>query len=77
MEIGSILLEQGLINSDQLASAQTPHPLSGDELLAHLVGTGAVDKFKAMETLAREAGVQFVDLNDRRIWASVARRLTG
>ena len=63
MEIGSILLEQGLINPDQLASAQTPHPLSGDELLAHLVGSGAVDKFKAMETLAREAGVEFVDLN--------------
>ena len=67
MEIGSILLEQGLINSDQLASSQTPHALSGDELLAHLVGSGAVDKFKAMETLAREAGVEFVDLNTTEV----------
>ncbi len=67
MEIGSILLEQGLINPDQLASAQTSHPLSGDELLAHLVGSGAVDKFKAMKTLAREAGVEFVDLNDEEV----------
>ena len=67
MEIGSILLEQGLINSDQLASSQTPHALSGDELLAHLVGSGAVDKFKAMETLAREAGVEFVDLNTEEV----------
>ncbi len=67
MEIGSILLEQGLINSDQLASSQTPHALSGDELLAHLVGSGAVDKFKALETLAREAGVEFVDLNNTEV----------
>lgn len=67
MEIGSILLEQGLINSDQLASSQTPHALSGDELLAHLVGSGAVDKVKALETLAREAGVEFVDLNSYEV----------
>jgi len=67
MEIGTILLEQGLINSDQLASSQTPHALSGDELLAHLVGSGAVDKVKALETLAREAGVEFVDLNSYEV----------
>jgi len=67
MEIGSILLEQGLISSDQLASSQTPHALSGEELLAHLVGSGAVDKLKAMETLAREAGVEFVDLNNAEV----------
>jgi general secretion pathway protein E/type IV pilus assembly protein PilB len=67
MEIGSILLEQGLINSDQLASSQSPLALSGDELLAHLVGSGAVDKFKALETLAREAGVDFVDLNAEEV----------
>lgn len=67
MEIGSILLEQGLISQDQLATAHTPRALQGDELLAHLVSSGAVDKLKALETLARDAGVEFIDLNEASV----------
>lgn len=74
MEIGNILLEQGLIDESQLALAvsslsqnATSGVDPGDALLASLVGTGAVDKFTALNAYAQETGVEFVDLNDYKV----------
>ncbi len=65
MEIGNILLENGLISSDQLESAHHSAPCQTlDAVLAHLVSSGAVDKHAALDACAKEAGVEFVDLSD-------------
>lgn len=65
MEIGNILLENGLINQDQLQSANLAAPSqTSDAVLAQLVSSGAVDKHAALDAWAKEAGVDFVDLTD-------------
>ena len=73
MEIGSILLQQGLIDEDQLAAVPSLNALSGDELLAHLVGSGAVDKMTALESIAKGTGVEFLDLNEAEIDLSLLK----
>ena len=68
MEIGNILLENGLINQDQLQSAHLSAPSqSADAVLAQLVSSGAVDKHAALTAWAKEAGVDFVDLTEMEV----------
>lgn len=65
MEIGNILLENGLINHDQLQSAQLSAPSqTSDAVLNVLVNNGSVDKRDAFLALAKEADVEFVDLSE-------------
>lgn len=66
MNIGQILLNRGLINHSQLNQAQQQQPQNG-EILDHLVGVGAVDRNLAMEALAEEMGVEFIDLRETEI----------
>ena len=73
MEIGSILLQQGLIDQDQLSAVPSLTALSGDELLAHLVSSGAVDKMTALESIAKGTGVEFLDLNEAEIDLSLLK----
>ena len=73
MEIGSILLQQGLIDKDQLAAVPSLSALSSDDLLAHLVTSGAVDKMTALESIAKGTGVKFLDLNEAEIDLSLLK----
>lgn len=65
MNVGQILLNRGLISNAQLNQAQQ-QPQNG-ELLDHLVSTGAVDRNLAMEALAEEFGVEYIDLRETEV----------
>jgi general secretion pathway protein E/type IV pilus assembly protein PilB len=68
MEIGTILLENGLISHDQLESAQLSAPAqTSDAMLNYLVSNGSVNKQDALAAWAKEAGVDFVDLSEVEI----------
>jgi len=66
MNIGQILLQRGLIDLSQLNQAQQQQP-QGSEVLDYMVATGMVDRENAMQVLAEEMGVDFIDLRETEV----------
>ncbi len=73
--LGSLLLEQGLVTKAELDAALSQQPLSGKPLGRILIDQGAISELDLVRTLARQVGLDFVDLNDYPIDASVVSRI--
>lgn len=66
MNIGQILLQRGLIDISQLNQVQQQQP-AGGEILDYLVACGMVERDNAMQVLAEEMGVEFIDLRETEV----------
>jgi type IV pilus assembly protein PilB len=62
--IGSILVDEGLVTSDDLHKARELQAESGDSLTRVLVGEKMVDESRLVQVLARHMGLDFVALSD-------------
>ncbi len=63
MNIGKALLQRGLINAAQLTQAES----AGGDVLEQVVGSGFVTRESAMNVLAEEMGVSFLDLRETQV----------
>ena len=63
MELVDSLVRSGLITQTQLSQAES----RGGDLLTQLVQAGAVDHRTALETMAQEVGVEYVDLRETEV----------
>ena len=63
MELVDSLVRCGLITQTQLSQAES----RGGDLLAQLVQAGAVDHKTALETMAKEVGVEYIDLRETSV----------
>ncbi|HVF21050.1 MAG TPA: ATPase, T2SS/T4P/T4SS family [Mycobacteriales bacterium] len=66
-QLGDILLEGGLVTSDQLQEAVNEQQRLGKSLGRVLVELGMVTESQLVASLAQQIGLQFVDLNDHPI----------
>ncbi len=71
-QLGDILLEGGLVTSDQLQQAVSEQQRVGKSLGRVLVELGMVTEAQLVASLAQQIGLQFVDLSDYPIDASAA-----
>ena len=63
MELVDSLVRCGLITETQLSQAEN----RGGDVLAQLVQSGAVDHQTALEAMAREVGVEYIDLREANV----------
>ena len=63
MEAGEILLKRGLLDEHQLKASRTGHQ-DGQTLVDTAVDLGYVREEEALQALAEEVGLDFIDLND-------------
>ncbi len=73
--LGTLLLEQGLVTKAALDAALSQQPVSDKPLGRILIENGAITEIDLMRTLAQQVGLDFVDLNDYSIDASVVSRI--
>jgi type IV pilus assembly protein PilB len=71
-QLGDILLEGGLLTSDQLQQAVSEQQRVGKSLGRVLVELGMVTESQLVASLAQQIGLQFVDLSDYPIDPSAA-----
>ena len=74
--LGSLLLDEGLLTEAQLDAAVAEQARSGKPLGRLLIEQGTISEAELVRTLARQVGLEFVDLNDRTIDGSVAALVT-
>jgi twitching motility protein PilT len=65
-QLGQVLLEQGIVTSDQLATAIDEQERTGSSLLEVLMGQGVLSERDLVRAHARLAGLHFVDLINER-----------
>ncbi len=66
-ELGSLLIEEGLVSLDQLYEAADAAEEAGQPLARYLVEKGIVPERDLVATLARSIGFEFVDLTEAAI----------
>jgi type IV pilus assembly protein PilB len=70
--LGSLLIEEGLLTDAQLDAAVAEQARTGKPLGRLLIEQGTISEAELVRTLARQVGLEFVDLGDRTIDGSVA-----
>ncbi len=70
--LGSLLIEEGLLTEAQLDAAVAEQTRTGKPLGRLLIESGTISEAELVRTLARQVGLEFVDLGDRVIDGSVA-----
>ena len=70
--LGSLLIEEGLLTEAQLDAAVAEQTRTGKPLGRLLIEQGTISEAELVRTLARQVGLEFVDLGDRAIDGSVA-----
>jgi type IV pilus assembly protein PilB len=70
--LGSLLIDEGLLTEAQLDAAVVEQARSGKPLGRLLIEQGTISEAELVRTLARQVGLEFVDLNERTIDGSVA-----
>jgi type IV pilus assembly protein PilB len=71
-QLGTLLCQQDLITQDQLDSALAEQAVSGKPLGRVLIERGHVSETDLVRTLSKQVGLEFVDLSERSVDASVA-----
>jgi type IV pilus assembly protein PilB len=71
-QLGTLLCQQGLITREQLDAALAEQSASGKPLGRVLIDRGHVAETDLVRTLAKQVGLEFVDLSERTIDPSVA-----
>ena len=71
-QLATLLLEDGLITEDQLDDALSNQQETGQSLGRVLVDRGAITEVDLVRTLARQIGLQFVDLDSYPVDATVS-----
>src|SRR6185295_7663079 len=74
--LGALLIDEGLLTDAQLDAALSEQARSGKPLGRLLIEAGTISEAELVRTLARQVGLEFVDLNDRTIDGSVAALVT-
>ncbi len=74
--LGSLLIDEGLLTEAQLDAAFAEQSRTGKPLGRLLIEQGTISEAELVRTLARQVGLEFVDLNDRTIDGSVAAIVT-
>jgi type IV pilus assembly protein PilB len=70
--LGALLIDEGLLTEAQLDAALTEQSRSGKPLGRLLIEHGTISETELVRTLARQVGLEFVDLGDWTIDGSVA-----
>jgi len=70
--LGALLIDEGLLTDAQLDAALTEQSRSGKPLGRLLIEQGTISETELVRTLARQVGLEFVDLADWTIDGSVA-----
>ena len=76
-QLGDILLEGGLVTSEQLAVAYEEHERAGRALGRVLVEQGVLSESQLVAALATQIGLRFVDLSDFSVDGSAIGRVPG
>ncbi|KGA11212.1 MAG: type II secretion system protein E [actinobacterium acAMD-2] len=76
-QLGDILLEDGLITTDQLSVAVDQHQTLGRSLGRVLVDQGILSETQLVAALAQQIGLRFIDLNDFPVDGSALARIPG
>jgi type IV pilus assembly protein PilB len=71
-DLADVLLEEGLITEEQLQRAQSEQERKGRSLGRVLIELGLVKETDLVAALARQVGLEFVDLSDHSIDSSAA-----
>ncbi|MGH2547589.1 MAG: type II secretion system protein GspE, partial [Actinomycetota bacterium] len=71
-DLADVLLEEGLITEEQLQRAQSEQERKGRSLGRVLIELGLVKETDLVAALARQVGLEFVDLSDHSIDPSAA-----
>lgn len=71
-QLGDVLLEEGLVTEQQLEEAVEEHRLNGRSLGRVLIEKGYLSESMLVATLAKQVGLQYVDLADYTIDGSAA-----
>ncbi|HUG87654.1 MAG TPA: ATPase, T2SS/T4P/T4SS family [Actinomycetota bacterium] len=66
-DLGEVLVDEGLISEGDLGKAQEEQERSGRSLGRVLLDLNLVDETKLVEALARQIGLEFVDLGDQQV----------
>jgi len=66
-DLGEVLVDEGLISEGDLGKAQEEQERSGRSLGRVLLDLNIVDETKLVEALARQIGLDFVDLGDHQV----------
>jgi type IV pilus assembly protein PilB len=74
-QLGDILLESGLVTSDELADAYEEHQRVGRSLGRVLVERGVLSESQLVAALAQQIGLTFVDLAEFPVDASAVARV--
>ena len=74
--LGALLLQQGLITEAQLAAALGEQERAGRPLGRVLIEQGIISETELVKTLARQVGLDFVDLTDLTLDGSVTSIVT-
>ena len=74
--LGSLLIDEGLLTEAQLDAAIVEQARSGKPLGRLLIEQGTISEAELVRTLARQVGLEFVDLSERTIDGSVAALVT-
>src|SRR5207344_1652691 len=74
--LGALLIEAGLLTDAQLDAAVAEQARSGKPLGRLLIEQGTISEAELVRTLARQVGLEFVDLNEVTIDGSVAAIVT-
>ncbi len=69
-QLATLLIEDGLISDEQLESALAEQQETGQSLGRVLVDSGVIDEVALVRTLARQIGLDFVDLDEYPVDAS-------
>jgi type IV pilus assembly protein PilB len=73
--LGDLLVEEGLLSRDQLAQAEDEQQRVGKSLGRVLVDMGLVKEADLVSALARQVGLEFVDLSEHQIDPAAASLL--
>ena len=76
-QLGDILLEDGLITTDQLGVAVDQHQTLGRSLGRVLVDQGILSETQLVAALAQQIGLRFIDLSDFPVDGSALARIPG
>jgi type IV pilus assembly protein PilB len=71
-QLGALLVSQGLLPRDQLDAALSEHAKTGKPLPRILIEAGYVNEVDLVRALAAQVGLEFVDLSEVSVDASVA-----
>ena len=66
-EAGDILVRQGLLSRDQLNKLRGNNGAGGTPVVNAAIEQGLVDEAEALQALAQEAGLRYVDLTDMNV----------